>query len=374
MHCFGAPRDGAIAHAAPAGMAGAQRGAADAGGGPRDRRRRCRVPTCCTRTPGTPTSPAARRAAARHPARAHRALARAAAAVEGRAARRRLPGVVLGRADRVRNADAVIAVSRGMKADILAVYPFIDPDKVHVVHNGIDTTLYAPDRSTDVLERIRRRPGPAVRDLRRPDHPAEGRRAPARRRPRLRSGGAAGALRRRAGHPGDRRGHRGAVESLRADAHRRGVDPRDAAARRTWSSCSRTRPCSSARRCTSRSASSTWRRWPARRRSSPRGRRHPRGRRRRRDRAAGAATRRRTRRGSRRRWPRRSTRSSATRSGPRRWAGPGGRGPCRSSAGTRSPAARSRSTGRCARCSARSGGPRVVGGPAGRRGRGLLCR
>jgi alpha-maltose-1-phosphate synthase len=52
-----------------------------------------------------------------------------------------------------RNAQAVIAVSHGMKADILAVYPFMDPDKVHVVHNGIDTMLYAPDRNTDVLER-----------------------------------------------------------------------------------------------------------------------------------------------------------------------------------------------------------------------------
>jgi starch synthase len=52
-----------------------------------------------------------------------------------------------------RNADAVIAVSRGMKADVLAVYPFMDPDKVHVVYNGIDTGLYQPDRGTDVLER-----------------------------------------------------------------------------------------------------------------------------------------------------------------------------------------------------------------------------
>jgi starch synthase len=52
-----------------------------------------------------------------------------------------------------RNADAVIAVSHGMKSDILAVYPFMDPDKVHVVHNGIDATLYAPDHHTDVLRR-----------------------------------------------------------------------------------------------------------------------------------------------------------------------------------------------------------------------------
>ena len=52
-----------------------------------------------------------------------------------------------------RNADAVIAVSHGMKADIMAVYPFMDPDKVHVVHNGIDSVLYQPDPATDVLER-----------------------------------------------------------------------------------------------------------------------------------------------------------------------------------------------------------------------------
>jgi starch synthase len=52
-----------------------------------------------------------------------------------------------------RNADAVIAVSHGMKSDIMAVYPFMDPDKVHVVHNGIDAMLYAPDPATDVLER-----------------------------------------------------------------------------------------------------------------------------------------------------------------------------------------------------------------------------
>ena len=52
-----------------------------------------------------------------------------------------------------RNADAVIAVSRGMKTDVLSVYPFMNPDKVHVVHNGIDTGLYQPDHGTDVLER-----------------------------------------------------------------------------------------------------------------------------------------------------------------------------------------------------------------------------
>ncbi len=36
------------------------------------------------------------------------------------------------------HADAVIAVSGGMRDDILRVYPHVHPDRVHVVHNGID--------------------------------------------------------------------------------------------------------------------------------------------------------------------------------------------------------------------------------------------
>lgn len=41
-------------------------------------------------------------------------------------------------------ADGVIAVSAGMKNAILDAYPRIDPDKVHVVLNGVDTTLWKP--------------------------------------------------------------------------------------------------------------------------------------------------------------------------------------------------------------------------------------
>ncbi|OON73429.1 glycogen synthase [Streptomyces tsukubensis] len=51
-------------------------------------------------------------------------------------------------------ADAVIAVSSGMRADILGCYPAVDPAKVHVVHNGIDPALYRADPATDVLERL----------------------------------------------------------------------------------------------------------------------------------------------------------------------------------------------------------------------------
>ncbi|MFE6332103.1 glycogen synthase [Streptomyces sp. NPDC057806] len=51
-------------------------------------------------------------------------------------------------------ADAVIAVSGAMREDILACYPGLDPARVRVVHNGIDTGLYRPDHGTDVLDRI----------------------------------------------------------------------------------------------------------------------------------------------------------------------------------------------------------------------------
>src|SRR5262249_55947478 len=51
------------------------------------------------------------------------------------------------------NADAVIAVSREQRGDVLASYPAVAPGRVTVVYNGIDTTEYRPDPRTDVLER-----------------------------------------------------------------------------------------------------------------------------------------------------------------------------------------------------------------------------
>ena len=51
------------------------------------------------------------------------------------------------------NADAIIAVSAGMRADVLDCYPFVDPAKVHVVHNGIDTDVYRRVEQTDALKR-----------------------------------------------------------------------------------------------------------------------------------------------------------------------------------------------------------------------------
>jgi starch synthase len=54
----------------------------------------------------------------------------------------------------IEGADAIIAVSGGMKRDVLAAYPQVDPGKIKVVYNGIDTQLYRPDHNTDVIERL----------------------------------------------------------------------------------------------------------------------------------------------------------------------------------------------------------------------------
>ena len=49
------------------------------------------------------------------------------------------------------HADAVIAVSEGMRADVLDCYPTLDPARVHVVRNGIDSDAYRPVRERDAL-------------------------------------------------------------------------------------------------------------------------------------------------------------------------------------------------------------------------------
>ncbi len=51
-------------------------------------------------------------------------------------------------------ADGIIAVSSGMRKDVLASYPELDPDKVHVVRNGIDPDEFHPDPATDVVQEI----------------------------------------------------------------------------------------------------------------------------------------------------------------------------------------------------------------------------
>jgi starch synthase len=51
-------------------------------------------------------------------------------------------------------ADAIIAVSEGMRADVLECYPAIAPERVRVIYNGIDADEYAPVATTGVLERL----------------------------------------------------------------------------------------------------------------------------------------------------------------------------------------------------------------------------
>ncbi|ASO18540.1 starch synthase [Actinoalloteichus hoggarensis] len=51
-------------------------------------------------------------------------------------------------------AAAVIAVSDGMRADVLSCYPALDPERVHVVRNGIDTDAYRPVAETDALRAL----------------------------------------------------------------------------------------------------------------------------------------------------------------------------------------------------------------------------
>ncbi|WP_344778002.1 glycogen synthase [Gryllotalpicola kribbensis] len=51
-------------------------------------------------------------------------------------------------------ADAVIAVSEGMRRDILRSYPAIDPAKTHVVYNGIDLSAWQPNPDRDAARAL----------------------------------------------------------------------------------------------------------------------------------------------------------------------------------------------------------------------------
>jgi starch synthase len=49
------------------------------------------------------------------------------------------------------DADAIIAVSKGTKADILRAYPDVDPGRIHVIYNGIDLAEYQKTSDTTAL-------------------------------------------------------------------------------------------------------------------------------------------------------------------------------------------------------------------------------
>ena len=48
----------------------------------------------------------------------------------------------------------IIAVSHGMRDDVLSAYPAVDPDKVVVVHNGIDTDVYHHDDDASAVAEL----------------------------------------------------------------------------------------------------------------------------------------------------------------------------------------------------------------------------
>ena len=166
-------------------------------------------------------------------------------------------------------AAGIIAVSAGMRADILRVYPDVDPAKVHVVHNGIDLDGWV--RPTG--DEARRAPTPSsarsasTRSGRRSCSSAasRGRRAcptccgPPTRLPadvQLCSAPA------RPTRPEIAAEVAAAVAELSPRRERRRVDRGDAPAPRPRRGARRVRRSSSARRSTSRSASSTSRPWP----------------------------------------------------------------------------------------------------------------
>lgn len=50
-------------------------------------------------------------------------------------------------------ANAIIAVSDGMRADVLTAYPTLDPQKVITIRNGVDVTKFAPNPKVDALNK-----------------------------------------------------------------------------------------------------------------------------------------------------------------------------------------------------------------------------
>ena len=51
----------------------------------------------------------------------------------------------------IHDADAIVAVSQGTRADILRAYPRVDPARIHVIYNGIDLHEYQKTSDTSAL-------------------------------------------------------------------------------------------------------------------------------------------------------------------------------------------------------------------------------
>ncbi len=168
----------------------------------------------------------------RRPARGHGALARAAPAVEGRAARRRVPAVVVGGTHVLRARRCGDRGERGDAARRAGVLsgprPSARPRGAQRHRHGVLPPRPGPRRRA----RRRRRPGPAERGVRRAHHPAEGPGAPGRGRAPHRPRRPDRAVRRGAGHPGDRRGDRDRGRRAECGPSRRDLGAGDAGDRR----------------------------------------------------------------------------------------------------------------------------------------------
>ena len=157
VHCFGADRDepGVRAYRTPPELAGGQPGAADPRHRHRDRRgagrRRIRASPhlvrehrghgrdrCCNGIPHVLS------AHSLEPSRPWKAEQLGGGYQVSSWAER----------EAYRSAQAIVAVSQGMREEILAAYDFVDPARVHIIHNGIDTELYQPGVDPAVLDRI----------------------------------------------------------------------------------------------------------------------------------------------------------------------------------------------------------------------------
>lgn len=51
------------------------------------------------------------------------------------------------------NADAIIAVSDGMRNDVIKSYPQVDPKKIMTIRNGIDTSKFKPTLNSSILDK-----------------------------------------------------------------------------------------------------------------------------------------------------------------------------------------------------------------------------
>ena len=230
VHCFGADRRGRLGTGRGKLCAATRRHAAleavsvDLAMAAALERRAARPQPHLVREPRGPH----REARARDPARGDGAQPRAAASVEGRAAGRRLRALVLVRADGARG--------RRRRHRRLCRAP---PRPARLLPGG-RPGAGERDRQRDRPRSVptggrhrprraeRRRSGPALRPLRRPDHAPEGADLPARRRPADRPGCPARALRGCARHAGARRGDRRQARAGRSGARRRRLDRADA--------------------------------------------------------------------------------------------------------------------------------------------------